>query len=123
MTINHDKAMGDEKFEQYLYAELQQSQKYLMDDGFTDQLLEKLPATKKKLTWKEQVILIVPSLIITLIVLIQMPIAELCVKSWVRIQFVSPMGWIMLSMGFLMTTFVGLMGWYMKERHLLCKFV
>jgi len=77
-----NKPLDDNGFDNFLSAQLQQSQPYLMDDNFTSHVMAKLPAAKRLSRWHERLIILVPLLIISLLVISQFSVLEVLIKVW-----------------------------------------
>lgn len=65
--------MNDKSFDEMLARQLQATTSYIDDDGFTAQLLQRLPAHKPLARWLEVAIIWLPVSLISLLVLTQFP--------------------------------------------------
>jgi len=82
--IKHEPYLSDDdgSFDNFLSAQLKQSQPYLMDDDFTANLMAKLPAANRLSIWQERLIIVLPLVIISLLVLSQFSVFAIVVKLW-----------------------------------------
>ncbi|MDQ2077016.1 hypothetical protein [Marinimicrobium sp. ABcell2] len=65
-----------DNFEEFLSRELSAKQTYPADDGFTEQVLAKLPAPKPTHSWWQRPLTLLPVLLIGLLVLSQLSLVE-----------------------------------------------
>lgn len=65
--------MNDKSFDELLARQLQANTPYLDDNGFTAQLMQRLPAPKPIARWLEVIITWLPVSLISLLVLAQFP--------------------------------------------------
>lgn len=111
--------LDDDGFDNFLSAQLQQSQPYVMDDHFTAQVMAKLPAAKKLSIWQERLIVLVPVFIISLLVLSQFPILAVLIKCWVLVASADVAS--LLTVGLVVSLAVtsGASYWFIKQLKLI----
>lgn len=82
--IKHEPYLSDDdgSFDDFLSAQLKQSQPYLMDNDFSANVMAKLPAAKRLSVWQERLIIVLPLVIISLLVLSQFSVLAIAVKFW-----------------------------------------
>ena len=120
MTKNiHDIKNDADDFDNFLFAKLQQQHEYVPDDYFTAKVMAQLPAPKRLRRWQEHLIILVPCTIITLLVLSQLPVIAIIIKSWVWLSLIDIAGWLQISSIIFVAGLVGVAGWFAKEHHLL----
>lgn len=117
-TKMNDLANHQNNFDDLLRAELQRSHEYLPDDNFTANVMAQLPAPKKLRRWQEYLSLVVPCAVITLLVLSQLPVIAIIIKSWVWLSLMDIAGWLQLSLIIFFVGLLGIAGWFVKEKHL-----
>ncbi len=108
-----------DNFDNFLCAQLKQSHEYLPDDNFTANVIAQLPAQKKLRRSQEYLILVVPCAVITLLVLSQLPVIALIIKSWVWLSLIDVVGWLQLSCIIFVAGLLGLASWFVNKSHLL----
>lgn len=111
--------LDDDGFDNFLRAQLQQAQPYLMDDNFTAQLMEKLPAAKKLSVWQERLIIVVPLIIISLLVISQFSVLAILINLWTLFLVTDVMS--LLKMGLVISALAvfGTSYWFAKQLKLI----
>ncbi len=109
----------DEQFENFLSAQLKQSQPYLMDDNFSAQVMAKLPAKKKLSVWQERLIIALPLVVISLLVLSQFSLLAVGVKLYTFLVAVDVAS--LLNMGLVVSALAlsGASYWFAKQAKLM----
>lgn len=104
----------EDDFERLLRRQLQAQQDYLPDDGFSAQVMAALPAASAKSRWRERLLIGVPVLLISLLVLSQLPWLDMAyiVRAWV--QGASGTTWMLVGAG--VSTLTSLLAslWYWR---------
>lgn len=77
--------MNESLFDDFLRKQLQASNTYIDDAGFTSQLMANLPAPRRLSRWLELLIIAVPVTLIALLVASQFPVREVVqpIYAWV----------------------------------------
>jgi hypothetical protein len=119
MKHDYNIPVDDDAFDNFLSAQLQQTQHYLMDDNFTAQIMAKLPAAKKLSIWQERLIIAVPLLIISFLVISQFSVLAILIKFWTLLVVVDVMS--LLKMGLVMSAVAvfGASFWFAKQLKLI----
>lgn len=79
----------DDSFEIFLRAQLQQQKPYLNDESFSAGVIARLPKAKRISRWREQLIMIIPLLAISILVLSQNSLLAFAIRSWVLLSVIS----------------------------------
>ncbi|WP_049631917.1 hypothetical protein [Cellvibrio sp. pealriver] len=76
---------NDNDFDSFLRKQLQASNSYIDDDGFTAQLMASLPVSRRLNRWLELLIIAVPVTLIALLVASQFPVREVVqpIYAWI----------------------------------------
>jgi hypothetical protein len=108
----------DESFENFLSAQLKQSQPYLMDDKFSAQVMAKLPAAKKLSVWQERLIIGLPLVVISLLVISQFSLLSVGVRLWTFLVVADVAGLVKMGLAISVIAFGGASYWFAKQAKL-----
>ncbi|MFO1390094.1 hypothetical protein [Cellvibrio sp.] len=108
----------DEQFENFLSAQLKQSQPYLMDDNFSAQVMAKLPAKKKLSVRQERLIIVLPLVVISVLVLSQFSLFALGVKLYTLLVAVDVASLMKMGLAISAVAFSSASYWFARQARL-----
>ena len=109
----------EDSFDNFLRAQLQQSQPYVMDDNFSAQVMAKLPAQKKLSPLQERLIIVVPVVIITLLILSQFSLLAVAVKVWVWLVALNLASLLKIGLATILLAITAASYWIAKQSRLI----
>lgn len=115
MNQDQKTSFDEDGFDNFLSAQLKQSQPYLMDDSFTAQVMAKLPAAKKLSLWQERLIIAVPLIIISLLVISQFSVLAVLIKLWTLLVTVDVASLLSIGLAISFAAISGTSFWFAKQ--------
>jgi hypothetical protein len=112
-------SLDNDRFDDFLSAQLTQTQPYLMDDNFTTQVMAKLPPTKKLSLWQERLIIVVPLLIISALVLSQFSVLAVGIALWTWLVSVDVANLLSIGLAISAAALCGASYWFAKQMKLI----
>lgn len=109
----------DEQFDNFLSAQLKQSQPYLMDDNFSAKVMAQLPQQKKLSAWQERLIIVLPLVLISLLVLSQFSLVAIVVKLWTMLFVIDLPSMLRAGLIFSAAALCGACYWFAKQAKLI----
>ena len=107
--------LDSDNFDSFLVHQLQQNQTYILDDNFTAQVINKLPAAKKLTNWQERLIILVPLCIISLLVLSQFSVLAILVNLWTILVGLNLANLLQLGLVVSISVISGASFWFAKQ--------
>ena len=105
----------DDNFDVFLSTQLQHSQAYVPDDNFTASVMARLPAQKKLSRRQEQLIILIPLVIISLLVLSQFSLIALAIKLWVWLTIINVASLFKISLAVFLVALLSASYWFSKQ--------
>lgn len=112
MMSQHD------NFDTFLSQQLKANQPYLADEGFTEQVMAALPASEQIKPWWMRPITTVPVLMVSLLILSQVPLLESAIQLWGWLLAADPLTLLKTGAAISAGTLLAGIGWLAREMDL-----